>query len=348
MEGFHIFTMCIYIVGAVLNSFKICCVTFQSGRQSLHAILQHASANALLTCIAGCTGLLLTQVPRTSKKEWSLNLQMSNLVHLIAVYSFTCLALDVDRQLALSQKLGKSYITFASKTLIWLGPILCVSSVFAVGLLRKQTVGYFLVPSIVLPTILLSLVFNSLHYRKLKQSLTTVCPIEDSEAGNNEILVETTSVKLSSLHNIESNVTESSTADSILTVNPIDKSHSVSKKQIKSLKSSLKKTSSQESSVPRRVVFVFGVELENWRRVKEFRRLKDEKVHARSCCVLLLCYSFCFVPITVLLLVHYEMFGYDMIFKTAYAMSVSITVVDPSVLLLRFHSDALIRCMRRK
>lgn len=130
---------------------------------------------------------------------------------------------------------------------------------------------------------------------------------------------------------------------SIPTGPPMKISPIKSPSKMRALKSSLKSTREElEESVKRHVSFVFGEELEIWRREKEFRRLGNEKQVTSVCVLMLACYTLCFVPLSTSCLYYGKFCLKSSVFTINYILAALTVVLDPLVFMVYSKYDGII------
>ena len=124
---------------------------------------------------------------------------------------------------------------------------------------------------------------------------------------------------------------------------PLKTSLIKSPSKMRVLKSNLKTTRDDlEESVKRHVSFVFGKELEIWRREKEFRRLGNEKQATVVCVLMLACYTLCFVPLSTSCLYFGKFCLNSIVFRINYIVAALTVVLDPLLFMIYKKYDGIV------
>ena len=130
---------------------------------------------------------------------------------------------------------------------------------------------------------------------------------------------------------------------SIPTELPLKTSLVKSPSKMRALKSSLKTAREElEESVKRHVSFVFGKELEIWRREKEFRRLGNERQATFVCILMLTCYTLCFVPLSTSCLYYSKFCLNSIVFRINYIVAALTVVLDPLLFVIYKKCDGVV------
>lgn len=311
----------IFFIGLILNTVKLFKTFKRMNRGYTNLCIQYSTGNCILALLLGTLGVLAARLSNASVEAGLEVFLFSVIVYIITTVTLSYFSMVLEMTISLSRKLDKQFWLRFCLALIAFSPMGTSGAIAGVSSNQGRLVGAKSISVTLIIIAVLSLVFIFLFLRKARLLQIAISPIFEQHskvAANTKNDGLKNHIDPQSVHDVRDGTGANE--------NRIAVTHS--------LKSSLRRTEpTLKDAAQRSVCFFIGKETEIWRREKEIRRIEKERDKALLFIVLMLCYSFCFVPFCFVLLWSRSFSLQSLGCRIGYTIAASFAILEPVVYL---------------